>query len=92
MYEKIVLLFILVNTPIVFFYKRLVKVINLNDQPDSVRKFHKKEITLFGGILIIYNLVFFLTLDYFLNFNYLQEINGKREYLTFFIGILFFSV
>ncbi len=90
MYEKIVLLFILVNTPIVFFYKRLVKVINLNDQPDSVRKFHKKEIPLFGGILIIYNLVFFVTLDYFLNFNYLQEINGKREYLTFFIGILFF--
>lgn len=90
MYEKIILLFILVNTPIVFFYKRLVKVINLNDQPDSVRKFHKKEIPLFGGILIIYNLVFFVTLDYFLNFNYLQEINGKREYLTFFIGILFF--
>lgn len=90
MYEKTILLFILVNTPIVFFYKRLVKVVNLNDQPDSIRKFHKNEIPLFGGILIVYNLIFFLILDYFLNFNYLQEISGKREYLTFLIGILFF--
>ena len=90
MYEKTILLFILVNTPIVFFYKRLVKLVNLNDQPDSIRKFHKNEIPLFGGILIVYNLIFFLILDYFLNFNYLQEISGKREYLTFLIGILFF--
>ena len=70
MYEKTILLFILVNTPIVFFYKQLVKVVNLNDQPDSIRKSHKNEIPLFGGILIVYNLIFFLILDYFLNFNY----------------------
>ena len=90
MYEKTILLFVLANIPIVCFYKQLVNFINLNDRPDVVRKFHKNEIPLFGGILITYNLIFFVILDYFLNFNLLQEFSGKREYLTFFIGILFF--
>lgn len=90
MYEKTILLFILANIPIVCFYKQLVNFINLNDRPDVVRKFHKNEIPLFGGILITYNLIFFVILDYFLNFNLFQEFSGKREYLTFFIGILFF--
>ena len=90
MYEKTILLFVLANIPIVCFYKQLVNFINLNDRPDVVRKFHKNEIPLFGGILITYNLIFFVILDYFLNLNLLQESSGKREYLTFFIGILFF--
>ena len=60
MYEKTILLFVLINIPIVFFYNKLVNFINLNDHPDKVRKFHNHETPLFGGILIIYNLVFLL--------------------------------
>jgi UDP-GlcNAc:undecaprenyl-phosphate GlcNAc-1-phosphate transferase len=90
MYEKTILLFVLINIPIVFFYNKLVNFINLNDHPDKVRKFHDRDIPLFGGILIIYNLVFFVILDYFFNLNYFQEIGSKREYLSFFTGLLFF--
>jgi len=90
MYEKIIFLFVLANIPIISFYKQLVNFININDCPDTVRKFHKNEVPLFGGILIIYNLVFFVILDFFLNFNLFQEISGKREYLSFFTGLLFF--
>ena len=90
MYEKTILLFVLINIPIVFFYNKLVNFINLNDHPDKVRKFHNHETPLFGGILIIYNLVFFVILDYFFNLNYFQEIGSKREYLSFFTGLLFF--
>jgi UDP-GlcNAc:undecaprenyl-phosphate GlcNAc-1-phosphate transferase len=90
MYEKIILLFVLVNIPIISFYKRLVNFININDRPDTVRKFHKNEVPLFGGILIIYNLIFFIIFDYFYDFNLFQEISSKREYLSIFTGLLFF--
>ena len=90
MYEKIAILFILINVPILFFFNRLVYQLNLNDYPDNVRKFHENKVPLFGGILIIYNLTFFLLADYFLNFNFFKEINSKREYLTFIIGLFSF--
>ena len=35
MYEKTILLFILVNIPIICFYNQLVKFININDIPDN---------------------------------------------------------
>ena len=89
MYEKIILLFLLVNFPIVCFFNQLVHLININDRPDNVRKLHKKDVPLFGGILIIYNLSIFLIADFFLDLNILQEISSKREYLAFIIGVLF---
>lgn len=89
MYEKTILLFLLFNFPIVCFFNQLVHLININDRPDNVRKLHKKDVPLFGGILIIYNLSIFLIADFFLDLNILQEIISKREYLTFIIGTLF---
>jgi UDP-GlcNAc:undecaprenyl-phosphate/decaprenyl-phosphate GlcNAc-1-phosphate transferase len=90
MYEKTILLFLLVNFPIVCFFNQLVHLININDHPDNVRKLHKKDVPLFGGILIIYNLTIFLIADFFLDLNIFQEISSKREYLTFTMGVLFF--
>ena len=79
--------------PIIIFFNPIIKFINIFDVADNVRKFHKNNVPLFGGILIIYNLIFFFVLDYFLNLNLSQEIVNKREYFTFCIGtIIFFCI
>lgn len=79
--------------PIIIFFNPITKFINIFDVADNVRKFHKNNVPLFGGFLIIYNLIFFFVLDYFLNLNLSQEIVNKREYFTFCIGtIIFFCI
>ena len=88
MYEKTILLFILVNIPIICFYNQLVKFININDIPDKARKLQKKEVPLFGGILIIYNLIVFFLIDYFFILNPYKYFFNTREHFAFFAGIL----
>ena len=88
MYEKTILLFILVNIPIICFYNQLVKFININDIPDKARKLQKKEVPLFGGILIIYNLIVFFLIDYFFILNPYKYFFNTREHFVFFAGIL----
>ena len=83
MFENIILIFGIINMPIIIFFNPITKFINIFDVADNVRKFHKNNVPLFGGILIIYNLIFFFVLDYFLNLNLSQEIVNKREYFTF---------
>ena len=90
MYEKILLLFIAINIPIIFFYNQLVKFININDIPDNIRKFQKKRVPLFGGILIFYNLFIFFFIDYFFNLNPYEYFFDTREYFVFLFGFLSF--
>ncbi|MDC0608760.1 undecaprenyl/decaprenyl-phosphate alpha-N-acetylglucosaminyl 1-phosphate transferase [Candidatus Pelagibacter ubique] len=92
MHEKILLLFIIINIPIVFFYNQLVKFININDIPDNIRKFQKKKVPLFGGILIYYNLFIFFFIDHFFNLNPYEYFLDTREYFVFFFGILGFFI
>ena len=90
MFENIVLIFGIINIPIIIFFNPITKFINIFDVADNVRKFHKNNVPLFGGILLIYNLIIFFILDYFLSLNLFQEIVSKREYFTFCIGIIIF--
>ena len=93
MFENIILIFVIINIPIIIFLNPITKFINIYDVADNVRKFHKNNIPLFGGFLIIYNLIIFIILDYFLSLNLFQENISKREYFTFCIGtIIFFFV
>ena len=88
MYKENIILFILINIPIIFFYDKLVKYINLYDTPDNYRKLHKKPVPLVGGILIIYNLSIFFFLDYFFNINPYSYYSDTRETFVFFGGII----
>tara|TARA_B100001175_G_C19511812_1_gene644387 strand:+ start:586 stop:1596 length:1011 start_codon:yes stop_codon:yes gene_type:complete len=90
MFENIIIIIGLINMPIIIFFNPITKFINIFDIADNVRKFHKNNVPLFGGILIIYNLTIFFILDYFLNLNLLQEMVNNREYLTFCAGVTIF--
>ena len=57
MFENIILIIVLINMPIIIFFNSIVKFINVYDVADNVRKFHKNDTSLFGGVLIIYNLI-----------------------------------
>ena len=46
MYEKLIVIFILINLPIVIFYNKITNIINIIDYRDDVRKFHKNNVPL----------------------------------------------
>ena len=88
--KTIYLIILVINLPIILFFKNITKFIGINDKADNLRKLHKLDIPLFGGILIILNLILFLILDFFLNLNLVKEIITTREYVSFFLGIIIF--
>ncbi len=88
MYEKILILFILINIPIIIFYQKIIKKFNIFDTADGIRKLHKNDISLFGGSLIIYNVFTFYIIDYFIGLNTEVIFFSTRENFSFFGGII----
>jgi UDP-GlcNAc:undecaprenyl-phosphate GlcNAc-1-phosphate transferase len=84
---------VLLNLSIFFFQDKIDKVINIYDQPDKIRKFHKGSIPLTGGILIFINLLFFIIFDFFLEkklFFFQDFFNYNRIYFSFVFGLVSF--
>ena len=84
---------VLLNLSIFFFQDKIDKVINIYDQPDKIRKFHKDSIPLTGGILIFINLFFFIIFDFFLEkklFFFQDFFNYNRIYFSFIFGLVSF--
>ena len=71
-----------------YFYQKIIRKLNIFDTADGIRKLHKKDIPLFGGSLIVYNIFAFYIIDYFIGIN--SEINflSTREHFSFFGGII----
>ena len=90
MLKIIFLLILIINLPIIIFFRRITKLIGIYDKVDNFRKFHKKDIALFGGILIFINLSFFIVFDLLLNLNLLNENISNREYFSFYFDSSFF--
>ncbi len=76
----------LLNFLIIHFFKKLSSLFNIYDYPDKIRKFHKDKTSLFGGTIILLNLIFFCLLYFFLDNNLISNINLK--FFTF--GALLF--
>tara|TARA_A100001015_G_scaffold302398_1_gene390543 strand:+ start:2570 stop:3580 length:1011 start_codon:yes stop_codon:yes gene_type:complete len=89
MNENIIYLFIIINIPIIFFYDQINSKINIFDKADNVRKMHSQKVSLFGGILILYNFLLIVFLD--LKFNFKNDIYFiyNKEYFSFFFGLIF---
>ena len=79
---------IIFNLLIIIFNRNLIKLFNVYDKPDKTRKFHQKETSLFGGTIVLLNLILFIILDYFiLNQSNTSEISIE---LIFFGSIFFY--
>ena len=58
----LIFIIIILNLPFLFFYKGIVNFVKIVDRPDKIRKFHKNDVPLIGGFIVLYNLllVFFI--------------------------------
>ena len=90
MFEILILLIFVINIPIILIFDKLTKFININDKADNIRKFHKNDVPLFGGILIFFNLIILIAVDQIVNLNIFLEIEARREFFSFCIGFLLF--
>ena len=83
------------NLTILFLIKRIILIYDVYDEPDNIRKFHKKKTSVAGGLIFLLNfLIFFIIilfnpnyLDYFLIFN-------SKPHLFYFIlvSLIFFII
>ncbi len=89
MYNYLLIISIIINFPIIYFFNILEKNINLFDKPDKIRKFQKKPIALYGGLILIYNLFIFNIFNFTSDLNLYSEIyfTNTREYFSFFFGL-----
>jgi UDP-GlcNAc:undecaprenyl-phosphate GlcNAc-1-phosphate transferase len=72
-----ILNYFLINFLIIYFFKKLSSFFNVYDFPDNIRKFHKKKTSLFGGSIILLNLLLFYLLSVFLYNDLVLNINLK---------------
>jgi len=87
----LVILIVLLNFLIIYFYQPISRLFNLFDYPDYKRKIHKKPIPLIGGLMLVTNLIVILLLNIF--FSQLIDINffgSINNYYFFFITLFFF--
>jgi UDP-GlcNAc:undecaprenyl-phosphate GlcNAc-1-phosphate transferase len=101
-----IFLIIILNTLLYLFYYRLVKIINIYDEPDNARKLHVGRIPVVGGFICFVNIiaiciisdldynanaVIFLSSVFFL-VGFLDDKYGIQHYkrLIFFSSLLFF--
>ena len=63
-YSNIFILLIIFNFIVLYFFKFLIKKVNIYDFPDNVKKIHKNPIPLMGGVIFLLNIVLFFLLEY----------------------------
>jgi UDP-GlcNAc:undecaprenyl-phosphate/decaprenyl-phosphate GlcNAc-1-phosphate transferase len=61
-FTNILIFHIFLNFVIFYFFDYLKQKINIYDYPNSKKKMHKKAIPLMGGLIFLFNLIFFLIL------------------------------
>ncbi len=85
--------FILLNLVIYFMIDFFIQKFNVYDFPDSNRKKHQTKVSVFGGGLILINLIILFLFVNFLNYEFSDFIGNNRNLFTiFFSPILIFFV
>ncbi len=83
---------IILNILILFSFNQIANQLRIEDKGDGKRKFQKKPVSLLGGTLILFNILFIILLDYFSDQNILfgNFIKTNRELFAFLVGIITF--
>lgn len=77
-------LLIFVNTLIFFNFSRIAKFLNIYDNPDKKRKFHKNPVAPLGGLIILLSLLIIFFFDYYFYYSFFFELGfNKKEILIF---------
>ena len=56
---NLILIAVFLNLSIIFFYKKIVKIFNIYDKNDGIRKLQKISIPVIGGLIIALNIFVF---------------------------------
>lgn len=78
--------FVILNLFIIIFINKLIGLFKIYDFPNETRKFHKKKTSLFGGTIILINILLFFIIDFYFNKSFVDNIN----YNQIIIGIILF--
>jgi UDP-GlcNAc:undecaprenyl-phosphate GlcNAc-1-phosphate transferase len=89
---NLLIIFLLINIPLIFFYKKLIIFFNLYDKPDKNRKLQKKPVPLTGGLIIIYNFIIFSFINFFFDIKLfdIRFLTNNQELLVIFVFPLIF--
>jgi UDP-GlcNAc:undecaprenyl-phosphate GlcNAc-1-phosphate transferase len=86
----IFLLIIVLNFFFLLLYNPIKEKINLYDNPDSIRKIHKKKIPLLGGFLFLSNILTYLFYIIFFRKDLIIDIFGFKSLISNIVFILSF--
>ena len=89
---NLILIFIVLNFPMLIFFNQIISKFNIYDQSDNKRKIHSHPISLFGGTIILYNFIICIILNFFTEFSLFNEnfLNNNRQIFSLIIGSIFF--
>ena len=101
MYERtemsvsIIVISIVINTLIFLYHEKIASLLRLYDKPDSIRKIHKLNVPLTGGLIVLLNITIVIVFLLAEN-SYLNKINifeDKKDLIIFTLSfILFFLI
>ena len=62
---SVVFIIFILNSLIVYKLDQIASLINIYDKPDNKLKKHKSDVRLLGGVIFLFNLLFFVLIYYF---------------------------
>ena len=93
MYSKMIQLFlagIIFNFLFFFYIKKITYFVNIFDEPDNKLKKHKSRVPLLGGLIIASNLILFILITFFLNYEFIKIEMSLRSYFSIFFFLTSF--
>ena len=84
----VIIIALILNFFLLYYFGYYSKLFNIYDNPDNVRKLHKKKIPLLGGLIFLINILFLLFI-LSLNLTDIKFFIDDRYYISFFLPILF---
>lgn len=93
MHSKMIQLFlagIIFNFLFFFYIKKITYFVNIFDEPDNKLKKHKSRVPLLGGLIIASNLILFILITFFLNYEFIKIEMSLRSYFSIFFFLTSF--
>ena len=81
---------IIFNFLFFFYIKKITYFVNIFDEPDNKLKKHKSRVPLLGGLIIASNLILFILITFFLNYEFIKIEMSLRSYFSIFFFLTSF--